>query len=117
MRTQIEKEEFFNGLDCEVSILDYIDDLDDINSFDELYEALRDNNAFDVEIIYYARAMEYLSENDSSLKDSLEIASELGFDISSLNSELLASLHASRSAEEEFTDLQNEIDEFFDSEE
>jgi hypothetical protein len=113
MRTQIEKEEFLTGLDCEVSILDYIDDLDNINSFDELYDALRENNAFDVEIIYYANAMEYLSENDNSLRDPLAIASELGFEASSLSSETLASLHASRAAEDEFTDLQNEIDEFF----
>ena len=66
-----------------------------------------------MEIIYYSNAIKFLQENDPSLKESLEIAEEYGFEIGSLNSEVLASLLASRQAEEEFYDLQSEIDDFF----
>ena len=44
------------------------------------------------EIIYYYRATEYLLENDSSLRDSLDLASEMGFTLENLNSEVLATL-------------------------
>ena len=66
-----------------------------------------------MEIIYYSNAIKFLQENDPSLKESLEIASEFGYSLENLNSEVLASLLASRQAEEEFYDLQSEIDDFF----
>ncbi len=45
------------------------------------------------EIIYYARAIEYLSKNDPSLMESLELAHEYGYAVEKLNSEVLATLH------------------------
>ena len=47
----------------------------------------------ETEIIYYNRAMEYLSEHDWSLRESAEIASNLGFELKNINSEMLATLH------------------------
>ena len=44
------------------------------------------------EIIYYYKATEYLLENDSSLRDSLDLASEMGCTLENLNSEVLATL-------------------------
>ena len=44
------------------------------------------------EIIYYSNAMKYLSENDNSLRESMEIADELGYKPKNINSELLATL-------------------------
>ena len=44
------------------------------------------------QVIYYGSAMEFLSENDSSLKESLEIAQDFGYELSNLNSETLATL-------------------------
>ena len=44
------------------------------------------------EIIYYHTAMEYLMENDASLQESLDIVNQMGFSMSSLNSELLATV-------------------------
>ena len=61
----------------------------------QIYQELQDNGFFDVEIIYYYKAIEYLKENDSSLWESLEIAKEYGYTLENINSELLASLHAS----------------------
>lgn len=44
------------------------------------------------EITYYSRAIEYLSENDSSLVDSLALANEYGLTLDKLNSETLATI-------------------------
>ena len=107
--------EFLKGLDISIDILDYVnpEDIDIENAYDSILDKLQDNGGFNVEIIYYSNAIKFLQENDPSLKESLEIAEEYGFEIGSLNSEVLASLLASRQAEEEFYDLQSEIDDFF----
>jgi hypothetical protein len=87
-----------------------------IESVDCIEKILDANDCFNVEVIYYHRAMEFLMKNDGSLKESLEIANDLGFDASSLNSELLASLLASQMINQEFheyyTELENLIEEF-----
>ena len=67
-----------------------------------------------MEVIYYASAMEYLMENDNSLRESLEIANDLGYELKNLNSEILASLLASQNSRDEFADLESEINSFFD---
>ena len=107
--------EFLKGLHTTIDILDYVnpEDIDIENAYESILDKLQDNGGFNVEIIYYSTAIKFLQENDASLKESLEIAEEYGFEISSLNSEVLASLLASRQAEEEFYDLQSEIDDFF----
>ena len=106
---------FLNDLDIDITITDYVnaEDIDIENAYEYILEALQENGGFNVEIIYYARAMEYLKENDPSLQESLGIEDEFGFSLDSLNSETLASLLASRNAEEQFFELQSEIDEFF----
>tara|TARA_R100000734_G_C3291311_1_gene83121 strand:+ start:358 stop:804 length:447 start_codon:yes stop_codon:yes gene_type:complete len=68
----------------------------------QIAEELEDNGFFDVEIIYYANAIDYLREHDNSLRESLEIASEYGYKTEEINSELLASLLASRKKREDF---------------
>ena len=55
--------------------------------------------------------MEYLSDNDNSLYESVTIASEMGISTENINSELLASLHASQKAREDFHGITDEIDE------
>tara|TARA_R100000458_G_scaffold34885_1_gene32255 strand:+ start:152 stop:511 length:360 start_codon:yes stop_codon:yes gene_type:complete len=116
MKTNKEKEIFFNKISeqLEFDVMDYFqtEELEDINDYDELEERLQDANAFDIEIIYYAKAMDYLRENDISLSESMEIAQEYGYEPKNINSELLASLLASQNAREEFYELENEIEEF-----
>jgi hypothetical protein len=90
-------------------------DAGNAESFDDIVSQLDDNNPFDVEIIYYSRAMEYLTENDTSLKESLEIADEMGFSPRDLSSETLASLLASRLERDKFYEYKSEIEEFFES--
>ena len=68
------------------------------------------------EIIYYSNAMKYLSENDNSLRESMEIADELGYEPKNINSELLATLLHQRNLEEELNGLTSEIEEIFNQE-
>ena len=66
--------------------------LDEQVKFDDYDQAIE--YCYEQEIIYYSKAMNYLIENDISLKDSLAIATEYGIDDpSKLNSEYLATIH------------------------
>ena len=114
-KTRTEKiEDFLRGLNVEnLDVLEYVD-VDEVNSFDDVYEAIEDANGFDVEIIYYRSAMEYLMHHDTSLSESLEIASDMGFEVKNLSSEVLASLLASQRCREDFESWRDTIDEFFD---
>ena len=108
-------QDFLKSLRTEIDVL-YMVDIENIdlnNAYQSIYEMIESNNGFDIEIIYYATAIEYLSENDNSLRESLRIANDMGFDVKNLNSEILASLLASENAREDFGDLQSEIDDFF----
>ena len=70
---------------------------DELEDYDvhQIYDELQDNGFFNVDIIYYYKAIEYLKENDSSLCESIDIATEYGYTLENINSETLASLHAS----------------------
>lgn len=92
----------------------YTLDMDSITSVDELRDDLYDDGCLDVEVIYYSNAIKYLSENDPSLHESLEIAREYGFELSNLNSEILASLLASQELRETFENLTDELESLFD---
>jgi hypothetical protein len=114
MRTKIEH--FLQNLDTEIDVLYFvdIDNIDPDDPFDSICEMIEDNGGFDIEFIYYSRAMDYLSENDPSLQISLGIASEYGFEVKNLNSEILASLLASENVRNEFYELEHEINRFFE---
>ena len=106
-------DDLFNDYLDDICVSDYLDDdeIQDINDAEELYEELNNSDAFNIEIIYYSRAMDYLSENDFSLSESIDIAVEFGYSLENINSELLASLHASEKAREDFWLIKNDIDE------
>ena len=95
-----------------LNIVEFIEhDFEYIRNADDLYEELESNEAFNIDIIYYSRAMTYLSENDFSLSESIEIAVQHGYSLENINSELLASLHASQKAREDFWRCKNDINE------
>ena len=114
MKTKIEN--FLSELNTEIDVLNYvdIDNIDMNNAYESIYEMIEDNNGFNIEIIYYHKAMEFLLNNDNSLRDSFEIASELGYNVDGLNSEILASLLASKLVRDEFYQLEDEINKFFE---
>lgn len=112
---------FLSKLDTDIQIMDHLTDCDieELNDLEEgqaewLFDHLNDSGAFNVDIIYYDNAMEYLSKHDNSLCDSMEIADEYGLRPCDLNSETLASLLASRKATENFWEAQKEIETFFE---
>jgi hypothetical protein len=115
MRNKQEIIEYFNRIsaDLEFDIMDHLteDDLDNMEDFDDLVDILRNDGAFDVQIIYYHKAIKYLQENDPSLTESLNIANDYGYKTCDLNSEMLAGLLASQNAEAEFYDYEAQINE------
>lgn len=62
---------------------------------DEEFHSIDDVHTWinEQEIIYYYRATEYLLEHDSSLRDSLSLAGEYGFEMHNISSETLATIH------------------------
>ena len=88
-------------------------DLTDVN---DLFDDLQENGYFNEEVIYYSSAIRYLKENDPSLTESLEIATEYGYEAKNLNSEVLASLHASQKKENTFfEDIAPELENLFNN--
>lgn len=106
--------EFLNGYNNYPVYSDYVDKdiFDEDYTADDLYEAIIEDNGFDEEIIYFSNAMKYLSENDPSLRESLELAYDFGYETKDLNSEILASLLASEYNRKYFpkTDIQDFLD-------
>ena len=114
-------EAFFAELDKQIelndNIINYIDidEIDNDDAFTSIYEMIEDNYGFNCDVIYYSNAIRYLQENDPSLKESLQIASDFGYKVKNLNSEILASLLKSQNVRDEFLDFRDEINEFFES--
>ena len=103
-------EDYTEDIDIDYMLNGYEIGEDIVNS-DDLLEIIEDNNGFDIDIIYYSKAIKYLSENDASLSESIDLAVDMGCSLENINSELLASLHASQKAREDFYDITDEIDE------
>ena len=93
----------------------HTDELEDLESFEDLEQYLEENDHLTEEIIYYSKAIRYLQEHDASLSESLELAHDLGYTTENLNSELLASLLASHYKRQDFYDIQDELIELFES--
>jgi hypothetical protein len=117
METRAEKiENFLREISVENLDMSYLLsnlDFDNINSFDDVIDAIDNENLFNVEIVYYTSAMDYLRENDPSLQECMRIASDFGYETGRLNSELLASLLASETVREDFYEYRNSIEDFF----
>ena len=109
-------EDFLANLDTDIDVLNYVNiqDIDTSDAFNSIYEMIENNRGFDIDVIYYGDAIQYLKEYDPSLKDSINIALEYGYTLENINSEILASLLASQNGIEGFNDLQNEINTFFE---
>lgn len=112
-------EEFLNSLDNRTEINDnlvnYVDieNIDFSNPYQSIYEMVDENDGFNIEVIYYSTAIQYLMENDNSLRESLELADAMGYSAGDLNSEILASILKSENARNDFRDLETEINDFF----
>jgi hypothetical protein len=111
-------EEFLKSLNIDnLEIMDYIDieEIDLNNAFESICEQLDDSGSFNIEIIYYSNAIDYLSIYDMSLSESLSLAFDMGYTLENVNSEILASLLASQNVKNDFYEKETEIDSFFNS--
>ena len=97
-----------------IDLPDYLTELEldafNLISVDDLWAELDDKGAFNIDIIYYNKAMDYLSENDFSLSESIELAVDMGYELKNINSETLASLHASQKAMNNFWSISTQIE-------
>lgn len=115
----IKEIEIFLGQLGEKTVIDVtgcvkVEDIDIEDPYTSIYEQIDDNGGFNIDIIYYSKAIKYLAENDASLNDCLAIADEYGYELKNLNSEILASLLASSVERENFSKFEDEINEFFE---
>ena len=81
----------------------------EFNDLEEFNETLNDC-INEQEIIYYSVAMEFLRDNDTSLRESLEIAEEYGYSPNNLSSEILATLLIQKYMHNEAGELIEEIE-------
>ncbi len=103
--------EFLGTLTTELDLqYNYQDDM----TFGEFEDAIDTYIRESSDVIYYSKAMEFLQEHDPSLRESLGLASDLGYDPSDLNSEILATLLNQQKLFEEWSELSSEIEEYFD---
>ena len=94
-----------NQFDIDLANLYYNEDT--FNDFcDKVNDAIMQE-----EIIYYYEAMKYLTREDASLSQSLEIASEFGYTTENLNSELLATLLYQQNLTNEWYNISNQVEE------
>src|SRR3990167_3960358 len=68
-------------------------------TIDDFTEAMQERIG-EIEVIYYSNAMEYLAENDTSLRESMGLASDMGYEAKNINSELLATILKQQNASE-----------------
>ena len=104
-------EEYLSEIETEIYLMHCYDEGMSFSDFEESIMEYIDNNE---EIIYYSNAMDYLMENDTSLTESLSLASDMGYDASNLNSELLATLLYQENLRNEWYKLSEEIEEYFE---
>jgi len=105
------------NLDFEICDFITLDELQEIQKIDIyiLRDILEDKNAFNIDIIYYSKAIKYLQENDASLSQSISIAIDYGYELENINSELLASLLATKKAREQYYELETQINNFLNN--
>ena len=109
-------EEDYDFNDILVNFID-VDELAKCTDTDEVIEFFRkankDEDITRGEIIYYANAIEYLSEYDPSLNDSIGLAIDMWYELENINSEFLANLLKSVKNSEDFNRflerLENEL--------
>jgi len=100
------------SLDIETIPYEYYDDFEDAKDFESYFEGL-EYSTHQTECIYYGNAMKYLTEHDNSLSESLEIASEMGYEVEDLNSELLATLLMQRKELEALYDAKDDLEDLY----
>lgn len=100
------------GIDHDVdpSNLEYGMDIDTFERLEDVERSINEQS----DIIYYSRAMEFLSREDPSLTEAFKYAAEMGYDLKDLNSEVLASILNNRQMYDIYWSIRDEIEEILD---
>lgn len=99
--------------DLDIDIAYLVQDKDTrAEDIDELMEQI-DEAINEIEVIYYANAMDYLAEHDQSLTESIELASGMGYTLDKINSELLATLLKQENVRNEIWDYKDRLESAF----
>ena len=104
-----EIQDLINDTD-DLSQISFDMDESDIRSADDVIGYIEDKIC-EIEVIYYDNAMKILSKYDPSLRESLEYASDLGYDCKDLNSELLATIACQEWARQDLDNIRDDIEE------
>jgi len=131
MKEQIEElQESISDKETELSDLkqeqsEKVDELEDLlNDFEVNYEVGDSYRSIEEdvqtriserEVTYYSTAMEYLTSNYTSLRESLELADEMGYSPSQLNSEILATLLLQKELNDNWYEVQDEVEELIEA--
>tara|TARA_R110000796_G_scaffold155109_1_gene271819 strand:+ start:807 stop:1169 length:363 start_codon:yes stop_codon:yes gene_type:complete len=97
-----------------INIFEYFNKENEDFIFDDFRECIIES-ILNFEIIYYTKAMAYLTEKDNSLRRSLEIAEVQGFEVKNLNSELLAALLYQDELYNDWNEIEEEIMQYFEN--
>lgn len=102
-------DEIYEDLDIDIS---YDMENNKPESMDDLREMLQERIS-EIEVIYYASAIDYLREHDASLQESLGLAHDFGYTADKINSELLATILKQENAREEIGGYEDRLEELF----
>jgi hypothetical protein len=86
----------------------------DVQSFIEWFTETYIHHA---QVIYYHTAMEYLMEHDPSLRESMDLANDMGANTNDINSEYLASILLQQNLSSELYDFEDELEQYFSDKE
>ena len=96
---------------CDERELKEIEDANDLENY--LNKINEDMDITNEDVIYFTNAIKYLAEKDQSLRESIEIAIEYGYELTAINSELLASLlKSTNNLEDYYLFIQSCVSEF-----
>ena len=112
-----EKEKDYNFNDYIANYIKYnaikLDELSDITELTELEEYLQEldenGDITNADVIYSATAIEYLKENDPGLAFTIELASDMGYELKNINSELLASILKTENNKDDYQEFISEV--------
>ena len=93
---------------------DYLRGVDiDGDTPEEVIEYIEDRIR-EEEVIYYSKAIKFLSDEDASLIDSIDLAIDMGYELKNINSELLATILIQDRMNTELYEIKDDIENAFE---
>jgi len=106
-----EKRNDFEFMNEYLDINDVFYNWREFDTLEEFEEEVIENYIYTTEIIYYAKAINFLKENDPSLREAFEEAYWMWFTCEDMNSERLATILLQSYLSQELGELISELEE------